>query len=214
MYVDGGYIPDGALVSAKAKGKLYELHVELEDITPRVWRRLVVPADILLCHLHELLQLVMGWTGSHVHSFEIGDRLFSARDFALEELDMLNEEEYTLEAALGASIDQFIYEYDFSENWCHRIRVGAPMNPRSDWFYPLCVGGARAAPPEDVGGVVGYDGFLRAMRDPEHEEHANVLAWIGGPFDPEGFDLNAINRLLRFGPSAALSRLHRLHAEN
>lgn len=199
MHVDVGYIPGPTVVSAKTDGKIYDLHVELEGITPCVWRRVVVPADLLLCHLHELLQLVMGWTGSHLHSFEIGDRLFSAPHLALEDMDMLNEEEYTLEAALGDSIHQFIYEYDFTDNWYHRIRVGPRANPRSDWFYPLCVGGARAAPPDDVGGVVGYDEFLRAIRDPGHQEHANVLAWMGGPFDPEGFDLNAINRLLRFG---------------
>jgi hypothetical protein len=67
----------------------------------------------------------------------------------------------------------------------------------------LGAGGARAAPPEDCGGTPGYEEFLSAIRDPEHEEHDNLLTWIGGAFDPEAFDLNAINRILRIGPPPA-----------
>jgi hypothetical protein len=72
--------------------------------------------------------------------------------------------------------------------------------PKTDWSYPLCIAGARAAPPEDVGGVLGYLEFLSAIKNPKHEEHARMLEWIGGAFDPKGFDLNEINRTLRIGP--------------
>ena len=73
------------------------------------------------------------------------------------------------------------------------------VQPNPDWFYPLCIAGARAAPPDDVGGAPGYAEFLSAIQDPKHEEHDSMLTWIGGAFDPEGFDLNAINRTLRLG---------------
>ncbi|MDB6090144.1 MAG: plasmid pRiA4b family protein [Gammaproteobacteria bacterium] len=80
-----------------------------------------------------------------------------------------------------------------------RIEVRDVEKHNAEWAYPLCVAGARAAPPDDVGGPPGYEEFLRAIKDPKHEEHASMLVWVGGAFDPEGFDLNAINRILRFG---------------
>ncbi|MEJ0005991.1 MAG: plasmid pRiA4b ORF-3 family protein [Steroidobacteraceae bacterium] len=80
----------------------------------------------------------------------------------------------------------------------HRIKVKQVLQPNTDWFYPLCIAGKRAAPPDDVGGVMGYLEFLSAIQDPKHDEHESMLTWIGGAFDPEGFDLNAINRALRY----------------
>ena len=66
--------------------------------------------------------------------------------------------------------------------------------------YPICLKGKRACPPEDVGGVWGYENFLKAIHDPEHEEHEDYLNWIGGEFDPEAFDLDEVNdRLQRMG---------------
>jgi hypothetical protein len=180
--------------------KVYELNVELEDIEPLIWRRILVPAKITLPKLHDVLQLVMGWTDSHLHSFQIGDRAFSMEGADLEELQMLNEKKYTLDAVLGDSIREFVYEYDFGDSWRHRIKVTPVAKPHTDWFYPLCVAGARAAPPEDVGGVTGYEEFLSAIRNPKHKEHHSMLVWIGGAFDPDGFDLNEINRTLRIGP--------------
>jgi hypothetical protein len=178
---------------------IYELHIELEDIAPRIWRRLLVPAKITLPKLHDLLQLAMGWTNSHLHSFQIGENAYSMADADLDELEMLDEKKVTLEGALGDSVREFVYEYDFGDSWRHRIKVRAVEKPNAEWSYPLCVAGARAAPPDDVGGPLGYEEFLRAIKDPKHEEHASMLVWVGGAFDPEGFDLNAINRILRFG---------------
>lgn len=179
--------------------KIYQLDVELEGIEPRIWRRLLVPAAISLPELHDLLQLTMGWTNSHLHSFEIGQRAFSAKGADLEELQMLDERKYTLEAALAESVREFVYEYDFGDTWRHHITVESVTPRNTDWAYPLCIGGARAVPPEDVGGVGGYEEFLSAIHDPDHDEHDSMLTWVGGAFDPEGFDLNAINRTLRLG---------------
>jgi Plasmid pRiA4b ORF-3-like protein len=179
--------------------KLYELHVELEDIEPRIWRRILVPGSIKLPQLHDLLQLVMGWTDSHLHSFEFGKKVFSSRQAELEELNMLDEAKHTLESVLGDSLREFVYEYDFGDSWRHLIQVKLVAKPNTEWFYPLCVAGERATPPDDVGGAPGYMEFLDAIKNPKHPEHESMLIWIGGAFDPEGFDLNTINRTLRFG---------------
>ena len=186
----------------RATLKLYELHVELEDIHPRIWRKILVPGSIKLPKLHDLLQLVMGWTDSHLHSFQFGDRVYSASYPELDELDelgMLDEKKQTLEGALDGSLNEFIYLYDFGDSWRHLIQPKLISKPNTEWFYPLCIAGARAAPPDDVGSVPGYLNFLEAIGNPKHPEHESMLIWIGGAFDPEGFDLNAINRTLRFG---------------
>ena len=139
-------------------------------------------------------------TDSHLHGFEIGEQTFGMDGTDLEELNMLNEKKFTLDAALGESIREFVYEYDFGDSWRHRITVTAVPKPKTDWSYPLCIAGAGAAFPDDVGGVTGYEEFLSAIQDPKHEEHDRMLEWICGAFDPAGFDLNEINRTLRIGP--------------
>jgi hypothetical protein len=93
----------------------------------------------------------------------------------------------------------FVYEYDFGDSWRHLIQVEPVSKPNTEWFYPLCIAGERAAPPDDVGGTPGYMEFLAAIKNPKHPQHESLLIWVGGAFDPEGFDLNAINRTLRFG---------------
>jgi hypothetical protein len=183
----------------RAAPKLYELHVELEDIKPPIWRRILVPGSMKLPALHDLLQLVMGWSDSHLHSFEIGKKTFTVAHDDMEELNMVDEKKYTLGGVLGESVHEFVYEYDFGDGWRHHIKVKQVPQPNTDWFYPLCIAGERAAPPDDVGGAMGYLEFLSAIKDPKHDEHESMLAWIGGAFDPEGFDLNAINRALRYG---------------
>lgn len=184
----------------RTASQIYELYVELESIEPPIWRRLLVPATITLPKLHDLLQLAMGWTNSHLHSFTIGKKTFGMAGVdGSEELEMLDERKQTLEGVLGQSARELVYEYDFGDSWRHRIKVKPLPLQNTDWNYPMCIGGARAAPPEDVGGTHGYEEFLAAIKDPTHEEHDSMLTWIGGVFDPEGFDLNAINRTLRFG---------------
>lgn len=177
--------------------KIYELHAVLDGIEPPVWRRVLVPANIKLPKLHDLLQLVMGWTDSHLHSFRFGKHVYTAASEDMEELQMLDEKRVTLESALGR-LRRFDYDYDFGDSWHHRITVTEVADPK-DWPYPLCIGGARAAPPEDVGGVPGYFEFLHALLNPRHKEHERMLEWVGGAFDPEGFDLNAVNKYLRYG---------------
>jgi len=62
--------------------------------------------------------------------------------------------------------------------------------------YPVCIGGQRHCPPEDCGGTAGYEEFIEAISDPQHEEHDSYLEWVGGSFDPEAFDLKRANDIL------------------
>jgi hypothetical protein len=62
--------------------------------------------------------------------------------------------------------------------------------------YPRCTAGKRACPPEDCGGPWSYDEFLEAISDPKHDDHDDLLEWVGGEFDAEKFDLNGVNKEL------------------
>lgn len=171
------------------------LRIELEHIEPLIWRRILVPAAITLPALHSVCQAAMGWTNSHLHLFRIGDCSYGEPD-EFGELNFVAEKGRRLEALVGRSIRQFHYEYDFGDSWEHRIIVEEDLPVRHAIRLPLCTAGQRACPPEDVGGPPGYENFLDAIRDPSHEEHDDYLQWIGGFFDPEGFDVNAVNQRL------------------
>jgi hypothetical protein len=92
---------------------------------------------------------------------------------------------------------RFTYEYDFGDSWKHEIVLEKTLEPEPKIKYQRCVEGEMACPPEDCGGVWGYAEFLEAITDAEHDSHEDMLEWIGGEFDPENFDLNAVNRELR-----------------
>jgi hypothetical protein len=95
-------------------------------------------------------------------------------------------------------VSQITYVYDFGDHWQHKVRVEAVVDNELKAPAPMCTADANRCPPEDVGGPPGYIDFLQAINDPAHEEHAEMLEWAGGTFDPTAFDIDAVNtRLLK-----------------
>jgi hypothetical protein len=146
--------------------------------------------------LHDIIQVVMGWTNSHLHQFIIGEAYFGPPDPYYDDLPMSDETELKLSRITRNEGSAFLYEYDFGDSWTHELLIEKIVSPEES-TYPVCLAGERACPPEDVGGVWGYGGFLEAIRDPDHPEHEDYLHWIGGEFDPEAFDLAGVNAALR-----------------
>lgn len=189
--------------------KIIQLKITLQKITPPIWRRIQVPEDFTLLQLHFLLQIVMGWTNSHLHEFQIqGERYGTLYDEDWDPESLRAEEEYTLAQVLPPRGESFGYLYDFGDSWDHEIMVEEILPRSAAMTYPRCLDGARACPPEDVGSSRGYEDFLDAVRDPEHPEHEDYLIWIGGSFDPEKFDLEAVNTALNQWELSDLVRLH------
>lgn len=179
---------------------IYQIKVSLNHIRPPIWRRFLVAGDTTLSDLHDILQIVMGWENSHLHDFNIDGMIYRDSEdleFVFDEDEFLSENHTTLSTVIKREKQRFTYLYDFGDSWEHTLVVEKILPPQQDFRYPICLKGARACPPEDVGGVWGYQYFLDAISDPDHPEHEDYLEWIGGEFDPEAFDLNSVNNLLR-----------------
>lgn len=175
---------------------VYQLHVELEWVRPKVWRRLLVPMDTELSLLHVVLLWGMGWQGGHMHEFTFGQDCYWAFEPGLEVPDdAMDEHGVTLREALGAR-KTFRYVYDFGDGWRHKVKLEKVVLAPAPIYPALCIDRANACPPEDVGGAPGYEHFLEAIADPHHPEHDQLTEWIGEEFDPTAFDVNAVNRRL------------------
>lgn len=179
-------------------GPSYQLKISLLEIEPEIWRRLLVRHGVRLDRLHQIFQVAMGWTNSHLHEFRVGDTRYGEPDPEYDEGDVRDERSVGLFEVAPKVNDVFLYEYDFGDSWEHLVVIEKILTPEeSSADLPVCLAGARACPPEDCGGVPGYERFLQAIGDATHEEHGEMLAWVGGRFDPEAFDLGKVNRQLR-----------------
>lgn len=157
------------------------LHAELDYIEPAIWRRLELPAGLHLDDLHWVMQIVFGWQNSHLHAFVQGRRT-------------LDNERIGLENFFRKPNDRISYQYDFGDSWTHTITLDGLL-PKGGQGAVRCLEGARAAPPEDCGGVPGYENLLVALANPKHPEHEDMVEWAG-EYDPEAFDIDAVNKTL------------------
>lgn len=176
---------------------IYRLKLWLCDLKPLIWRRIEVPSAITLPKLHRTIQVAMGWEDYHLHAYHIGRRGYEIHD--PEELypsKARDERRVKLQAVVATVGTEFGYTYDFGDGWEHRLLLEGIALAEPGAFYPRCVQGGRSAPPEDVGGTGGYEDYLDALADPNHDQHDELLAWRG-PFDPERFDREAVNRKLQ-----------------
>jgi hypothetical protein len=189
----------GAIPAAE---RVYQFKITLFDTRPPIWRRSQVK-DCTLDKLHEHIQTAVGWTNSHLHHFRIGEQLYGDPDLMQENFEEMEYEDST-STKLSAILPKtgrrfrFEYEYDFGDGWRHEVLFEGCLRAERGKRYPVCIEGARACPPEDVGGTWGYEEFVEAMADPGHERHEEFRDWLGGRFDPEAFD-----------PAAATREMHR-----
>jgi hypothetical protein len=180
----------------KADVPIYQLKITLKGSKPPIWRRVLVVSDIPLSKLHRIIQAAMGWWDSHLHQFIVGDTYYGV-PYPDDWHEVKDERRAKLNQVAPAEKSRLIYEYDFGDDWLHAVQVEKILPPDTAQKLPVCIKGKRACPPEDVGGVWGYDTFLEALNDTEHPEHEMYKEWIGDEFDPEAFDLDEINERLR-----------------
>ena len=185
---------------ARAGAHTYQLKLTLMESDPPIWRRVRVPGDVTLAQLDRVIQAAMGWTNSHLHLFTAGGVVYGAPNGEWE-FPVQNERRVRLHQMASEPGEAFVYEYDLGDSWRHQVLVEEVDLGSAAATEAVCLGGERACPPEDCGGIHGYYANLEILRDPHHDEYEDTKTWMesmtGGPFDPEGFDLGATNRRLR-----------------
>ncbi|MCY3733833.1 MAG: plasmid pRiA4b ORF-3 family protein [Chloroflexi bacterium] len=173
------------------------VHIKLLSVRPMVWRRVDVPLSSTLAALHDVIQIAMGWTDSHLHEFKVGERVYGMPDpgYDLDDRRVYKDSSIRLKTVIERGFRRFHYLYDLGDHWEHEITVEEVRDGEAGIEYPTFVEGARRCPPEDVGAARGFMSFLEAALDPAHEEHRSMIEWYGKPYDPADID----ERLVRMG---------------
>jgi hypothetical protein len=176
---------------------IYQIKVSLRGAKPPIWRRLEVPANTSLAHLHAVIQVAFGWEDYHMHVFETPYGQFGTPS---EDLDHRAEEPVSLDQVLPEVKSRIRYTYDFGDDWEHDIVLEKILDRDPADQYPRCTGGRRTGPPEDCGGIWGYAELVEVLGDPGHPEHDERLEWLGlqdaSEFDPAEFDAEGVNKTL------------------
>lgn len=172
---------------------ILKLRIKIPVIEPEIWREILIKNDITFKKLHEIIQLSFGWTNSHLYNFDVNGILFSMPDkeFENNDLDVKNKiTEFLIEKGQKA-----LYTYDFGDNWEHEIEIVDVLKKEKGIRYPKCLGGKRNGPPEDCGGISGYEDVIDALTSKDKSEHEDLLEWLGD-YDPEKFDIDQINKVI------------------
>ena len=178
----------------------YQIQIALTGSKPKIWRRILVPSDLLLSDFHKIIQTTMGWTNSHMHQF-IKNQTFYTRRMAdydfWGEMGTVDYSKIKVSDLLKKEKDRIIYEYDFGDSWNHDITLEKILPDDNKITHPICLTGKMNCPPEDCGGIWGYSDMLEILKHPDHEEYEEYVDWLGEGFDPEYFNKIEINEMLK-----------------
>lgn len=201
-YTQSGYLMNykKAPKVAYYKGCVLQFRIELDEITPLIWRRILVPSEYNFWDLHVAVQDAMGWLDYHLHHFEIKGKSKRKTDaIGIPDFELIND---SFEIFPGWEIPVFQYFsdlgqkaryiYDYGDNWIHTVMLEGYIYREKGVKYPLCIDGARACPPEDCGGPYGYANLLEILANPAHEEYEDMITWAGKTWHAEKFDKNAV----------------------
>lgn len=183
---------------ANLNALVFQLKVSLLGIEPPVWRRIQVPAKYSFWDLHVAIQDSMGWLDYHLHAFRIRRKHKSRPS----EIGIPDDFSDNVEPGWEVSLTDIFfepgqiaaYEYDFGDGWEHEVLLEGILLKDKALAYPRCIDGARACPPEDCGGIPGYEELLEILGNPKHSEFQGMNNWLKGhaknyyPYDPDRFD--------------------------
>jgi hypothetical protein len=175
---------------------MYQLKITIDDITPPIWRIISVPETFSLNKLHHIIQISFGWTNSHLYMFgeyenKIGDPILWDDG----ETETLWDKKIKIKDVLKKEGDRLKYEYDMGDGWEHTVVLEKIEDRGSK--TGKCLDGARNAPPEDCGGIDGYNELIHHRCHPEKDGYIELLEWLGDEYDPELIDLKKVNKELK-----------------
>jgi hypothetical protein len=183
---------------------IYEIQLTLLNVLPKIWRRLLLPGDMAMAEVHEVIQFVMGWEDCHMHQFvgagsaaglRVGPLEDEDDDFGANELE--DEADFPLDDLVSKKGSKFTYEYDFGDGWEHLLEVKA-VHVRKDVKHEVSLlDGAMACPPEDCGGSWGYMELLAQFNKPKGKRNQEIMEMVEEDFDPTYFDLAGLEARIR-----------------
>lgn len=185
----------------RIKKQIYQIKITLNNSKPPIWRRLLIDSRYHLDDLHAIIQDAMGWEYSHLHQFSHQGITYVQYNSEFSELREGQDYEMGKPIALflQQEKDKLMYEYDMGDGWRHTIELEKIL-PAAKAPILTCIGGRRACPPEDCGGMGGYEYLMEILADKEHEEHDDMLEWLGlndaSEFNPAAFSKEEVNQRL------------------
>ena len=195
-------VPKKKHKSSLSKPCLITLRIELVGTTPLVWRRITLDGRSSFANLHHVIQAAMGWHDAHLHQFRINNRYIGVPDPESDAPEWHTEDERKVFLNRVLTDDAvFTYLYDFGDGWEHRLLV-EEYDDSDDLRFgdgdAWVDAGERACPPEDCGGVGGFQDFLEKLEDePYSGESKELREWAGLDYDPAGFDRQAANAAIK-----------------
>jgi hypothetical protein len=184
----------------------FRVRLDLHGAKPPIWRRLELPGDLTLPRVHDVIQSAMGWYDSHLHRFRAGNdhrSPYFVTQFDLDEGgEGMLEDDVRFDQILAEKGDELWYEYDFGDGWDHKLVVEEVLDSAPDTVR--CTAGRMACPPEDCGGLGGYEeivawvrgGYDDALLPPRFEDAEHGRNWLPLDWHPDAFDVDEANAAL------------------
>lgn len=181
--------------------KYYEFEVALKDIRPRIWRRFLIPTTATFDQLHQAIQDSFGWLDYHLWEFQdpfadeepLAGLPNESLDYMVPDASKVKLKSYFSGKEAG---EQCAYLYDFGDGWFHDVTLVAVRSDAAS-FKQRLLGGELAAPPEDCGGVPGYQRvvrFVKTGKDPYSDDPKELQTWLGD-WRPDDFDLAEVKQV-------------------
>ena len=188
---------------------IYQFKIQIKGITkPPVWRKVEVPSNYTFLQFHEVIQAVFGWYDYHL--FEFTNKAYCG-DIRI---SMPNEDDFDFDFGFAAKPQdaskvklsqifsdkqpKLLYVYDFGDDWIHEIKLESISDKSAEG--PKCLSGKGTCPPEDCGGIYGYEAMKKALAGPASEETEELREWLGleedEEWDANSFDLEEANDYL------------------
>lgn len=174
----------------------FRVRASLDESALPIWRLLLLPGDLTLRQVHHVMQLVFGWNDSHLHAFEAGPVDIGMPD---DEAPFCIDDRVVRLDGVAKRADAITYVYDFGDDWHVRLEIEDRRDTQWVDAAPArlrCLDGQRAGPPDDCGGIGGYEEMLEALADPNHAEHESVVTWLPRGFDPGHFNARVVDAQL------------------
>lgn len=176
---------------------VHQLRISLTGSEPEIWRSFKVNSNTTFADLHLIIQTVMGWENDHLYEFRNKEFTIGIEpdDAFFADANLIKADTIKIIDALLRKRSNIMYTYDFGDSWEHQVVVEEIIKDETP-LYPICVSGAMKCPPEDCGGIWGYENMLEIIKNEKHPEHGSMLEWLGGSFDPEYFSVDKVNKVL------------------